>query len=47
MIVVLPAPFGPSNANTVPGSTIQLDAVEDEVLTERLAQAGDGDSRRG
>ena len=42
-IVVLPAPLGPSRANTVPGDG-QVDAVEHDVVAKRLAHA-DGDDR--
>ena len=43
--VVLPAPFGPSSANTVPSGDVEVDAVEDDLLAERLAEAADLDRR--
>ena len=42
-VVVLPAPLGPSRAKTEAGGYRQVDAVEDQVLAERLAEAGDVD----
>ena len=32
-IVVLPAPFGPSSAKTVPSATVEVDAVEHDLAS--------------
>ena len=42
-MVVLPAPLGPSRAKTVPSAHGEVEAVEDDLVAEGLAQAGDGD----
>ena len=33
-MVVLPAPFGPSSANTVPSGDLEVDAVEDDLAAD-------------
>ncbi len=38
MMVVLPAPFGPSRPNTVPCSTRQVDTVHRDDVAETLDQ---------
>ena len=44
--VVLPAPFGPNNANTVPSGTSRSIPSRTRSLAVRLAQTGDLDGRR-
>ena len=44
-VVVLPAPFGPSSAKTVPSGDVEVDAVEHDLLAVRLAEAADPDRR--
>ena len=46
-VVVLPAPFGPSSAKTVPCGDVQVDAVEHDLVAVGLAQAGGRDRRSG
>ena len=39
MVVVLPAPFGPRNPNTSPGSTVKTDAVHCDFVAVSLGKA--------
>ena len=43
IVVVLPAPFGPSRAKTSPRGDLEIEAVEDDLASEGLAQAPDQD----
>ena len=46
IIVVFPAPLGPSRAKTPPGGDVEVDAVEHDLVAERLRE-GDGLDGRG
>ena len=43
MVVVLPAPLGPRRAKTSPRCDLEVEAVEDDLASEGLAQAPDDD----